>query len=136
MSAGYKYNSSVFDITLNETPGLPCCIAQAFKAKTECNNVKRGHNFSPEDNHHNGSDSNKKKPILWQPSIAQLLKMHHSMINDKISLVPFTYSTSIPTVNSTPHQASGHATGLGIKLSSEALKSKYIRKWVEKYAKE
>jgi len=134
-SAGYESNSSIFDTTLNETPELPRRVAQAFRAETERNNLKRGREFSPEDNLRDGSDSNKKQLILWQPSIAQLLEMHHSMINDEISLGPFTYSTAVPTVNSIPHQASGQATSLGIKPSSQVLKSEYVCEWVGKYAK-
>ncbi|KAF8467068.1 hypothetical protein JB92DRAFT_3102809 [Gautieria morchelliformis] len=60
------------------------CTARAFHAEVKRDTLKHTRDFSPEDPSCNGSDSNKKQRILWQPSLARLVELRRSLISGEV----------------------------------------------------
>jgi hypothetical protein len=116
-------------------PSTPARFAHAFGIETQCDSPKRTRKSSPIDSHRDGDEANKKQLVLWQPSVAQLLEQHETLMRGEVlsysssrktdssqnvpreSLSPITPLTTDPRLPSTPRLRNRAAPTLRVTRS-------------------
>ncbi|KAF8529971.1 hypothetical protein JB92DRAFT_2859090, partial [Gautieria morchelliformis] len=80
----WEPNSTPEDVALVESAEPSTRVANAFHSSTEQDALKRSRDTSPFDHCRDGSDSNKKQVVLWQPTDTQLIEQREALARGEV----------------------------------------------------